>query len=313
MHATKLEPDVRRFLGVVNAVRDAGAAAASFERVGLVLSDRSNRPEWGLDAATFVFGNGSFLQLVAPADAGKAGGAMVRAFLDRRGEGCVAACFEVNDVHATAGRLEAAGVPLASPGQPSFGPPGSPWDVLSLEPGVTGGGLTQLVGFRDDLPGSRLTTPDMRLFTQVYAVSDLAAVRQTFQALGLAPWAEYCTDLWGLDTAVFRLGDDSNIEVVSPTDASSKVSAVVAKAIRDKGQGHYMTVLEARDVHDLARRLESDGVPTLGAPEPAPAESPWGPCQQLWIHPGATHGAFLEFVTLPAPTPGTPRLGGLSA
>ena len=31
MHATKLEPDVRRFLGVVNAVRDAGAAAASFD------------------------------------------------------------------------------------------------------------------------------------------------------------------------------------------------------------------------------------------------------------------------------------------
>lgn len=294
-----VDPGIRRLAGVALAVNDVGAAVATFERLGFVLSDRSKRPEWGLDTATFGFANGSYLELVAPVDPDNLVAGTVREFLVRRGEGTYIASFEVADVYAIAEQLTRAGVPLAGPAQPAPESSGIAADMLWVKPRATGGGFTQLISFRDGPVRYPAVTPDTRLFTQAYAVRDMAGVNRTFESLGLTAWARYRTTSWGLDTSVFRLDDNSNIEVVSPASEDLEVSSVVAKAIRDRGQGHYMTVFEVADVDAVAARLKADGVRTLGAPVPAPPESPWGPCRQLWVHPGGTHGTFVEFLTLP--------------
>ena len=294
-----VDPGIRRLAGVALAVQDIGAAVESFEQLGLIVSDRSKRPEWGLDTATFGFANGSYLELVQPVDASNAIGGTVRAFLDRRGEGVYIASFEVADVYATAQALTEAGIPLAGPPQAAPESSGIAADMLWLKPRATGSGFTQLLSLRGGQLSYPVTTPDMRLFTQTYAVRDMPALNRTVESLGHRPWAQYCTTRWGLDTTVYRLSDHSNIEIVSPLDESCEVAGVVARSIRKRGQGHYMTVFEVADVDAMAARLHEDGVATLGPPAPAPAESPWGPCQQLWIHPSRTHGAFVEFLTLP--------------
>jgi hypothetical protein len=295
-----VDPGIRRLAGVALAVHDIGAATESFERLGLVLSERSKRPEWGLDTATFGFANGSYLELVTPVDAANPVGGTVQAYLGRHGDGVYIASFEVADVYATEQTLKAADVPLAGPAQPAPESAGLAADMLWVKPRATGDGFTQFLSLRGGERSYPVTTPGMRLFTQVYAVRDMPALNRVFGLLGHQPWAQYCTTRWGLDTTVFRFGDGSNAEIVSPLDESRDVAGVVAAAIRDRGQGHYMTVFEVTDVDAMAARLEASGVRTLGAPSPAPAESPWGPCQQLWIHPGTTHGAFVEFLTLPA-------------
>jgi hypothetical protein len=299
------DPGVRCLAGVALAVHDLGAAIDDFQRLGLVLSERSKRPEWGLDTATFGFANGSYLELVAPVDPGNPVGGTVRAYLDRHGEGVYIASFEVADVYATEQVLQEAGIPLAGPAQSAPESAGLAADMLWVKPRATGSAFTQFLSFRGGERGFPVTTPDMRLFTHVYGVRDMAAVNRVFGALGHQPWAQYCTTLWGLDTTVFRFADHSNAEIVSPLDESCEVARVVAAAMRDRGQGHYMTVFEVPDVGALADRLRADGVRTLGVPAPAPAESPWGPCEQLWVHPGITHGAFVEFLTLPPAPAGT--------
>lgn len=293
---------IRCLAGVALAVHDLGAAIDDFERLGLVLSERSKRPEWGLDTATFGFANGSYLELVTPVDPANPVGGTVRSYLDRRGEGVYIASFEVADVYATEQVLREAGIPLAGPAQSAPESAGLAADMLWVKPRATGSAFTQFLSFRGGERSYPVAAPDMRLFTHVYAVRDMPALNRVFGALGHQPWAQYCTDLWGLDTTVFRFADRSNAEIVSPLNESCEVARVVAAAMRSRGQGHYMTVFEVPDVDALAARLQADGVRTLGAPAQAPAESPWGPCQQLWIHPGTTHGAFVEFLTLP-PTP----------
>lgn len=295
----EVDPGVRRLAGVALAVQDLGRAVEDYQRLGLILSDRSKRPEWGLDTATFGFANGSYLELVTPVDDSNPVGGTVRDYISRRGDSVYIASFEVADVYATAVELEAAGIPLAGLPQPAPESAGIAADMLWLKPRATGSGFTQFLSFRGGERSYPAVTPDMRLFTHTYAVRNMPALNRVFESLGHRPWAQYCTTRWGLDTTVFRFGDLSNAEIVSPLDETREVAGVVARAMRDRGQGHYMTVFEVTDVEAMADRLEADGVRTLGRPYPAPGESPWGPCNQLWIHPGSTHGAFVEFLTLP--------------
>jgi predicted enzyme related to lactoylglutathione lyase len=291
---------VRRLLGQVIAVRDLDTAVDSFERLGLVLSDRFTRKDIGLDTATFGFDGGSYLELVTPVDRGQVVGATVAAFMDNRGEGPYLTCFEVDDVHKAHERLLDAGIPVVGPPQAPPAERGIACDVLWLKPRATAGAFMQLLSFREPGYEEERRTPGVRLLTHAISVADMGSAVAAFERLGFEPWAQYQTERWGLDTTVFRLSDGTNLELVSPTDTSRPAAEAVAKAVRRRGgHGHYMTVFETDDVTDVAKRLDAVGVPTLGPPEPAPAESPWGPCQQLWVHPRATHGAFIEFLTRP--------------
>jgi catechol 2,3-dioxygenase-like lactoylglutathione lyase family enzyme len=169
-----------------------------------------------------------------------------------------------------------------------------------IKPRATASAFVQFLSYRGPRYREETVTPGvLRLFTQVFAVHDLGAAIESFGALGLTVWARYTTDLWGLDTAVFRLPDGSNIEIVAPVDTSRSAAKTVNAFLETRGQGQYMTVFEADDVGAIFDRFEASGVPNLGPPTPAPPNSPWGPVQQLWPHPKATNGAFLELLTLP--------------
>lgn len=288
---------VRRLLGQVVAVQDLDRAVDSYERLGLALSNRFRRDDIGLDTATFGFPGGTYLELVAAIDADAVVGGTVAAFLQRRGEGPYLTCFEVDDVHLAYDRLRTAGVDVVGPPDSPPEARGIACDVLWLKPRATAGAFVQLLSFRTPGHEEAVRTDGMRLFTHAVAVPNYESAVRDFRLLGLDPWAEYTTDRWGLQTAVFRLSDESNFEIVSPVDVTRRAAAAVAKVAKTRGYGHYMTVFECEDVHTLAESLASAGVPILGPPTVAPPESPWGPVQQLWVHPRATHGAFIEFLT----------------
>jgi predicted enzyme related to lactoylglutathione lyase len=227
-------------------------------------------------------------------------GATVQAYLDRRGEGPYLTCFAVGDVHAAYERLGAAGISVVGPPQTPPAKPGFACDVLWLKPRETASAFMQLLSFSAPLRPSPDWATDRRLFTHVITTDDLAATLEQFARLGLRAWARYQTEVWGLQTAVIRLPDATNLEIVCPRDTTKPASAALAATMaRRGGHGHYMTVFDVPDVDALADRFDRDGVATLGAPVAAPPESPWGPCRQLWVHPRLTHGAFIEFLTLP--------------
>ncbi len=308
---TGSEPSgIRRLLGQVVAVNDLDRAIESFQMLGLVLSDRSVRGDIGLDTATFGFAGGSYLELVTPIDDDAGVGGTVRGFLDKRGEGPYLTCFEVDDVFAAHDRLVAAGVAVVGP--PQAPPPerGIACDVLWLKPRATAGAFMQLLSFRAPAHQEPTHTVGMRLFTHVITAAEMVPALDSFASLGLTPWAIYQTKQWGLETAVLRLPDATNLEIVSPRDTSRSAAAAVAKTMSSRGgHGHYMTVFESADVEALAVQFERDGVPTLGRPVAAPPESPWGSCRQMWVHPRVTHGAFIEFLTLPSPVAATDGSG----
>lgn len=292
--------EITGLLGQVVVVRDLDGAVANFQRAGFVLGDRSDRDDWGIGTASFGFDNGSYLELVTPLDPAKEVGGTVAAFLDRRGDGLYLTSFAVDDVHGYHRWLVDRGLPVLGPPQPAPPERGIDCDVMWLRPRASAGAFVQFLGFRGERYRERVTTPGVRrLLTQVLAVEDLDRAVAAFEALGLSVWASYTTDLWGLATAVLRLPDGTNLELVAPTGADLPAAGAVRSFIDRRGPGQYMTVFEVDDVHDAYRRLQAAGVPTLGPPAVAPPESPWGPCGQLWLHPRSTNDAFIELLTMP--------------
>lgn len=287
-------------VGQVFAVRDLDTTIAAFERLGLVMSDRAARQGWAIDTATFGFADGTYLELVTPTDSDAVVGATVASFLERRGDGPYMVTFETDDVHRYHDLAVQAGIGVVSPPQaiPDSGQPVA--HALWLKPRSTAGAFVQLIEWTSGRPAHRRVAGMVDgLFTEVLAVEDMSGAVGQFEALGLDVWSTYRTELWGLETAVLRLPDGTNLEIVSPADPSRPAAAAVDRQIGQKGRGHYMTVMRCPDVDALHRHLESAGVATLGPPAVAPPQSPWGPCAQIWPHPGALGGLFLEFLTLP--------------
>jgi catechol 2,3-dioxygenase-like lactoylglutathione lyase family enzyme len=287
-------------LGQVVAVENLDEAVENYQALGFTLGTRFLRTDLGIDTASFGFANGSYVELVSPSDREAEVGRTVAAFLDRRGEGLYLTSLCVDDVYGYHQQLVAAGLPVLGTPQPVPHERGIACDVMWIKPRATASAFVQFLSYRGPRYREEIVTEGVtRLFTQVFAVRDLDPAVASFEALGLTAWARYATECWGLDTVVFALPDGTNIEIVSPIDTSCSAAATVDAFLRSRGQGHYMTVFEAEDVWAIFDRFEASGVPTLGPPAPAPPESPWGPCQQLWPHPKATNGAFLEVLTLP--------------
>lgn len=292
--------EITGLLGQVVAVEHLDDAVANYEELGFALGTRFLRTDLGIDTASFGFENGSYLELVSPTNPQAEVGRTIAAFLEQRGDGLYLTSLAVDDVYRFHDQLVERGLPVLGPPQPVPPVRGIACDVMWIKPRATASAFVQFLSYRGPRYREETVTPGvLRLFTQVFAVHDLGAAIESFGALGLTVWARYTTDLWGLDTAVFRLPDGSNIEIVAPVDTSRSAAKTVNAFLETRGQGQYMTVFEADDVGAIFDRFEASGVPNLGPPTPAPPNSPWGPVQQLWPHPKATNGAFLELLTLP--------------
>ena len=103
---------------------------------GLEAGEVEEVPDQGVRAAMMSVG-GSQLELIQPTDPA---GAIAR-FIESRGEGLHHVCFEVEDLSATLGRLEAAGVELIDKA-PRQGLAGM---IAFVHPRSTGGALVELV------------------------------------------------------------------------------------------------------------------------------------------------------------------------
>ena len=104
-----------RLVGQVVAVTDLDGAVEDFRRCGFALADRSARPEWGIDTATFGFRDGCYLELVTSIDPSHEIGGTVDRFLRRRGEGLYMTTIEVPDVAVAYEERLAELMPSAAP------------------------------------------------------------------------------------------------------------------------------------------------------------------------------------------------------
>ncbi len=113
------------------------AIALHEERFGIGVVVRETLPDQGVEAAALEVGTGQ-IELIQPIDPE---GSVAR-FLERRGPGLHHTAFEVEDLAATLGRLEDAGVTLIDR-VPRRGLGGHM--IAFLHPKSTAGALTELV------------------------------------------------------------------------------------------------------------------------------------------------------------------------
>ncbi len=99
------------FWGVVIAVKDLDAAIDNYTKLGFELVDRSDRVEWGLEAAQFKVGNdGAVFEFITPVDETKDVAKVLRKFLDQRGEGVYEVAVNVADIDAVNAHVKKQGI-----------------------------------------------------------------------------------------------------------------------------------------------------------------------------------------------------------
>jgi hypothetical protein len=271
-------------IGVSVAVNDLEEARRSFARLGL--TSQPAQRVGSVNRARVHLAFQGRVDLCAPARDGlgrEAQWATER--LTTSGEGTYAMTFSVNDVDDARRALESDGIATTRDEEGAV--------VFTLE---EAGARARLAAPPDQPNGQGAAVP-YRLYNQTLAVRDLDRAMRTAARLGLDVWGRYTTLDWGLDTAVYRFADGTNLEFVSPADVSRGAAAAVARALEDRGEGHYMTVFETDNVDAVYAGVHAAGVTTLGPPVLGPSESPWGPCRQFWVHPRASHSTFIEFLT----------------
>ena len=112
-------------------------------------------------------------------------------------------------------------------------------------------------------------------------VKDVEAAAKRFETLfGLKVHSRSESKEFGFKNAILPLGK-GHIELMQPTDPSK----AVARYLERHGEGVYLVGFDVEDVPGAVRKLRGTGV-RLTQP---------GPDVPLaWIHPGETHGVFVE-------------------
>ena len=293
-------PRFERLVGQAIAVGDLERAVESFERIGLPSPGDPIEAD-GTVAVRMALNDGGYIELISVADADAPGGAALAGFL-ATGEGLYRTDLTVGDLAGLHAEHSADGVGAWRLGPLVEDPAGVRSTLVFAEPAAVGGARFDLVDAGSSVVVERRTWCD-RIYTHAVAVAAIGPAVEAFTSAGQPLWDRSDRADWGLDTAVFRQLSGSNIEFVSPQDASRSTASAIASFIDRRGGGHYMTVIAVADVDAVHATLDDQGVATLGPPTAAPPESPWGPVRQMWVHPKLTHGAFIEFLTPPAEPP----------
>jgi hypothetical protein len=178
--------EITGLLGQVVAVENLDDAIANYEHLGFTLGTRFLRTDLGIDTAMFGFENGSHLELVSPTDPEAEVARSISAFLERRGEGLYLTSLAVDDVYQFHDQLVERGLPVLGPPQPVPPERSMACDVLWIKPRATASAFVQFLSYRGPRHREEVVTPGVRrLFTQVFAVRDLGAAIESFEALGL--------------------------------------------------------------------------------------------------------------------------------
>jgi len=91
--------EIDSFFAVVIAVKNMDQAIENYKKLGFELIDRSDRKDWGLEAAQFKVGDGIF-ELLAPVAEDKDVAKTIRKFLDQKGEGVYEIAVNVRNIDA---------------------------------------------------------------------------------------------------------------------------------------------------------------------------------------------------------------------
>jgi methylmalonyl-CoA/ethylmalonyl-CoA epimerase len=91
--------EIDSFFAVVIAVKNMDQAIENYKKLGFELIDRSDRKDWGLEAAQFKVGDGVF-ELLAPVAEDKDVAKTIRKFLDQKGEGVYEIAVNVRNIDA---------------------------------------------------------------------------------------------------------------------------------------------------------------------------------------------------------------------
>ena len=125
------------------------------------------------------------------------------------------------------------------------------------------------------------------------AVPDLDEAEETFRrVLGLGQPRRAAAPDHGVEVAVFGIGD-GQLQLVAPLGEGS----LIAKFLDEQGPGlHHFGIL-VDDVASVVDHMETVGAKTLGVPMLGAEGLP-----TIFIHPGSTHGALIEFLQIASNT-----------
>ena len=101
--------EIHSFYAVVIAVRNMEQAIENYKKLGFELIDRSDRKDWGLEAAQLKVGDGVF-ELLAPVDNTKDVAKTVLKFLDQKGEGVYEIAVNVRNIDTVYEHVKKQGV-----------------------------------------------------------------------------------------------------------------------------------------------------------------------------------------------------------
>lgn len=258
---------LHRMDGFVVAVRDAAAAAATYEAaLGGVSKDGGSSPALGSRITTVRAGTGE-VWLAEPDGPGPAAD-----HLDRWGEGLLACILAARDLDRVVSRLTDLGVDFHLD-----------VDRIHIPPEWTSGLRTVIGPLRDRAPVGPLSC----FYEVTSLVHDWRKAAgwwaETFE-LNPATFSPIRSERFGYE-GTLTLFDPSRldrVEVITPDDPAKAMGRFFGR----RGESAYMCYAETDDVPGLRRRLDEAGAryePRDDSPSP----------EGLFVHPTALHGVLL--------------------
>ena len=286
-------------------VNDLPEAVALYGRIlGMEPSRAGGLPQFGLDNAVLPAGEGTFVELLAPAPSPAGANSAGARFLRRRGEAPYLIIFETREYDRLRRRLRQAGVRIT--GETEHHGSRSAF----LHPSSCNGAFLEIVEVSDpdnpwpaagpdwaSLPRPPgVQPPDarppgvVRLRQVAIIVRDLdAALAHWGRLFGLEATKRFQISFTDLEIAVLPLGGrDTFIELAQPTGADSPSGRFLARY----GEGIYLTIYEIADSLATDAYLQTQDIRfTTSRRTDNYVNSGFN---SIWLHPATFKGAFTQ-------------------
>ncbi len=248
-------------------------------------------PQFGLDNAVLPAGNGTFVELLAPAGGDSAGAR----FLQRRGEAPYMVIFETAEYDRLILHLRDLGVRITGETQHD----GS--RSAFLHPSSCNGAFLEIIEVTEPTNPWPAAGPDWQSATHqpgtlqlrqiAIIVHDLDAAIAHWSALfGLQPTKRFQISFTDLEIAVLPLADRNTfIELAQPTSDDSPSGRFLARY----GEGIYLTIYQIADSLATDAYLQSlDGI-RFTTSRRTDNYTNLG-FNSIWLHPATLKGAFTQ-------------------